>query len=125
MSTPQLKPVATYAGVLGAVLARQRSARGMTQAQLAEAVGLSQSAWSRVENGSSAATADQLALAAGVLGVSPGKLVSDADQAAASLSRRGVRVVPSRTDTTLEGAVVVLGLAALLGLVLVAASKGK
>ena len=125
MSTPQIKPVATYSGVLGAVLARHRDARGLTQGQLAEAVGLSQSAWSRVENGATSMTADQLALAAAALRSSPGALVADADATAASLRRRGVDVVPSRADKALDGAVVVLGLAALLSLVLVVASKRK
>lgn len=57
---------------------------------------MSQSTWSRIENGNSALTIDQLNLAADALGTQPSRLLHEADEAVRSLKSRGVRVEPER-----------------------------
>jgi Zn-dependent peptidase ImmA (M78 family)/DNA-binding XRE family transcriptional regulator len=62
---------------LGRRIARARERRGLTQAQLAEAVGLSQSAISRIESGLRAVDSLELARIATVLGVSVLELLEE------------------------------------------------
>ena len=116
MATPKLKPATTYPSVLGAVLVHHRKAKGMPQAELAEAAGLSQPAWSRIENGGSPITIEQLVTAATALGLNPGELIAATDKAVAHLRRQGVTVDPQRMEGLLRGAQIALGLAALIAL---------
>lgn len=62
---------------LGRRIARARERRGLTQAQLAEALGLSQSAISRIESGVRAVDSLELARIAAVLGVSVLELLEE------------------------------------------------
>jgi len=52
-SIPHPRPVVTYPSLVGKILAQQREIRGIKQGAIAEALGLSQSAYSRLESGES------------------------------------------------------------------------
>ena len=82
-----MKLATTYGAILGMVLENLREDAGVTQAQMAERVGIAASTWSRVENGRQTASIDQVALAAAELGVSPGDIVGRADAVRAEIAR--------------------------------------
>jgi DNA-binding XRE family transcriptional regulator len=90
----------TTASLLGFVLARRRSARSprLRQEDLARAVGVSQSAWSRVELGDNALTVDALFAVAQALGATASAILAEVEDLAQRLPRSGVRVVNARTE---------------------------
>ena len=67
MARKSIQLITSYATIVGAVIVHRRQVLGMTQAGLAERVGLAPSTWSRVETGTSALSVPQLARAAEVL----------------------------------------------------------
>jgi transcriptional regulator with XRE-family HTH domain len=101
MSPSNLRPATTYAAVVGRCLAAIRTDAGLGQADLAAALGVDPSAWSRVESGTTAATVEQLALAGDRLGLRPGEILLRADQAADELRRHGIHVEPRRALATI------------------------
>lgn len=107
-----LVPATSYPALVGAVLVELREHRGLTQADLATQMGLAASTWSRIENGSSALSIDQLALVAKALGVRPGEILQHADRVQDVASERKVRVEPERISSA---DAVTLGLAVLGG----------
>ena len=125
MSTQELKPGTSYPAVVGSVLVKLRCERNVLQGDLAEAVGVTQATWSRIENGSSALTIEQIALAAGRLGVSPHSILSYADEAAEELRQRGVRVELTRNSLSLESGIALIGAAALGALIATIIFKAK
>jgi transcriptional regulator with XRE-family HTH domain len=79
----------SYSAIVGGVIVELRGARGVTQAAVAEAVGVHSSVWSRAERGQSAITVEQLRRAAGVLGRSPSAILAVADDQVRGDTRRG------------------------------------
>lgn len=67
---------------IGARIAHERDAAGLTQAQLAVAVGLDQAVISRIESGDTALTAHRAAEIAKALGISIGRLYGEIPAAA-------------------------------------------
>ena len=86
----------TYQAVLGRLIAQKRKERNLDQEEMARRVGVSRSTWSRIESGSSTLSLDQLAKAAGALGMTMGELMLEADDLVRELRRRGVEVHDSR-----------------------------
>ncbi|WP_424191190.1 helix-turn-helix domain-containing protein [Ampullimonas aquatilis] len=114
-STPQpLKPVVTYPSLVGRILAQQREARGIKQGELAAQLGLSQSAYSRLESGESVLNLSQLRNVAAQLGLQPSQVLKWADQYEAQLRQQGVDVVAEKQDHTAAIAIGFGLLAALL-----------
>jgi transcriptional regulator with XRE-family HTH domain len=66
---------------LGSRLRELRDTSGMSQGELADALGVDQSTVSRIERGQRAVTARELALASGALRVTLGEIVDPASQA--------------------------------------------
>ncbi len=93
---PSMKNETTYQAVLGRLIARKRQERRMDQSELARCVGVNRSTWSRIEAGSSALSMDQLAKAAGALGVSLGDLMLEVDDIVRELRNHDVEVHQSR-----------------------------
>lgn len=118
-----MKPATTYPAIIGGVLARLRNGRGLDQGKMAESVGVGQSTWSRVENGASALTIEQLATAAAVLGARPSEILAMADRSAADLRQRGIVVQLKRQSELTETELVLIGATALT--ILLAAILGK
>lgn len=125
MSTPNLKPAATYPALVGTVLAQLRARQGLQQGEVARAVGVGQSTWSRIENGTSALTIEQLGAASKVLRTSSDEVLRRAEEAAKLLRKRGVRVEPVRVADPLAVGLVLIAAAALVVVVLAALSKKK
>jgi transcriptional regulator with XRE-family HTH domain len=80
----------TYPAVFGAFLSTKRKERGLSQAEIAETVGLTLSTWSRIENGETALTLEQLAQVALALSVTPGEMMTIVDTIVAELSKKGI-----------------------------------
>lgn len=79
----------TSNAVLGHLLALIRRRRDLTQAQVAESLGLAGSTWSRVEKGETAITVEQLRAVAAKLNVSATVVLGLAEQAENALRRSG------------------------------------
>lgn len=87
-------PVTTSSAVLGQTLIALRKAKGMTQGQVAEAMGMSSSNWSRAEKGESSLTVDQLRMVSRVLETTPEKILNAADAAEQEAINKGLKVIP-------------------------------
>lgn len=117
MSTQELKPGTSYPAVVGGVLVKLRNQQGVRQGDLAQAVGVTQATWSRIENGSSALTIEQMGLAAARLGMLPAQVLELADRAVGQLQQRGVRVEPTRSAANIDSGTALIGAAALGALI--------
>lgn len=113
-STPPLKPLVTYPALVGKILAQQREARGIKQGDLSATLGLSQSAYSRLESGDSVLNLSQLRNVAMKLGLQPAQVLQWADQYAAQLRQQGVDVISEKPDNPAAIAIGLGLLAALL-----------
>lgn len=109
-STPP-QPVVTYSSLVGKILAREREQRHIKQGDLALAVGLSQSAYSRLESGESILNLSQLRNACTQLGLSPAAILSAADECESELRDQNVAVI-SEKPTNPAAIAVGLGLLA-------------
>ena len=118
-----LVPATTYPAIVGRVLAETRKRSGIQQAQLAEALGVNQPAWSKIERGTTPITVEQLAIAAKVLHTTPASLLQRADLAVEYAEARGVRVEERRVSDALSTGLALMGAAALGALVLAALGK--
>ena len=101
--------VTTSGAVLGAALVHLRTVKGMKQAELATAVGLSASTWSRIEKGESGLSIDQLRQVAKVLGTTPGDILDLQEKWEAKAVKTGLRVAEG---TVVAGAASLMGTAA-------------
>lgn len=113
-SNPLQKPLVTYPALVGKILAQQREARSIKQGDLAATLGLSQSAYSRLESGDSVLNLSQLRNAARELGLQPGLVLQRADQYEARLQQQGVDVISEKPDNPAAIAIGLGLLAALL-----------
>lgn len=124
-NTPRrLSPATTYPTVVGQVLRELRRTKDLQQAQLADTLAITQSAYSRIESGAAAPTVEQLALLAHALGVSPGEVLRRADEAAAYATDNGVQVLPTRSTGPLVAGLLLIGGAAVGALVGAALARG-
>lgn len=113
-STPPPKPLVTYPALVGKILAQQREAHGIKQGDLAATLGLSQSAYSRLESGDSVLNLSQLRNAATQLGLQPAQVLQWADEYEARLRQQGVDVISEKPDNPAAIAIGLGLLAALL-----------
>lgn len=114
-SSPPPQPVVTYPALVGKILAREREARGIKQGDLAAALGLSQSAYSRLESGDSVLNLSQLRNIAARLGLQPTLILKWADQYELQLRQQGVEIVSEKQDNS---AAIVIGLGLLAALLM-------
>ncbi|TXH74718.1 MAG: XRE family transcriptional regulator [Thiobacillus sp.] len=114
-SIPHPRPVVTYPSLVGKILAQQREIRGIKQGAIAEALGLSQSAYSRLESGESVLNLSQLRNISTQLHLQPAQVLSLADQYETQLSLQGVAVIAEKPDNP---AAVAIGLGLLAALLL-------
>ncbi len=108
----------SYRALLGQIVVRHRNARGVSQKQLADRLGITPASLSRLETGQSSFNIDQLAVVAHALKTTPNQLTAEADNFARQLTAAGHNVVRSVQEakedwTPLLGAALV---AVLLGL---------
>ena len=112
-STPPLKPIVTYPTLVGRLLVQRRGQLGLKQGAVAEAIGMSQSAYSRLESGESVLNLAQLRSICLQLGLSPAQVLHAADQYERHLRNQGVDVVAEK-PTNQAAIAVGLGLLAAL-----------
>ena len=117
MSSKPLRTVTSYPAIVGQVLSELRRRSGIDQAELADFVGVTQSTWSRIENGASALTIEQLAIAADALGIKRSEILELADQSVNELKSRGIEIEDKRISGGLDKGLVILGAAAIGGLI--------
>lgn len=86
------KPTIPYTALVGQVLLRHRGRMGLHQSDLAAALTVSQSAYSRVEQGDTTISISQLRVIARRLGIKPGDILIEADGLAERLRLQGVAV---------------------------------
>lgn len=118
-----MKPETSYPAIIGRILEHSRKEAGLDQKVIAEGLGLTQSAWSRIERGQSGLSMEQLLRVSSILGKKPHEIIADADQATSRLKEDGITVHPnvvSKPDDTIAW----LALAA-LGLMVVAILSKK
>lgn len=109
------KPVVAYPALVGRIVAQQRETRGIKQGDFATTLGLSQSAYSRLESGESVLNVSQLRSAAVQLSMQPSQILRLADQYEAQLRSQGVEVVSAKQD---HSAAIAVGLGLLAALLL-------
>ena len=129
--TSQAKPpprTTSTSRILGWMLARRRESMPvpLSQGDLGALIGVTQSAWSRVELGENALTVDGLLAVAAGLGVPASELLRDLEQHVVHLQGAGVRVVNERrgATATTPGAAFLAG-AALTGIIVAALMDGS
>lgn len=91
-----ISAVATFPSVVGLVLEAVRKERGLSQGEIAPIVGVAVSTWSRIENGESALTVEQLAKAAQVLQTLPSSILRAAEEKLVDLKNHGVTISADR-----------------------------
>jgi transcriptional regulator with XRE-family HTH domain len=115
----EMKTVTTYAAIVGAVLGQIRSAAGLKQSDLAEAVGVGPSTWSRIEKGESSLSTDQLKLAADALKMPPSRILELVDVAEKATVEKGIaREAVGQSQWTAAAGAIALGLIPIVGSVL-------
>jgi transcriptional regulator with XRE-family HTH domain len=91
----------TYSAILGVVLTNLRKQQSIEQGTMAEAMGLSQASYSRLEAGKSAFSIDQMYQAADALNVDTLKVVEEIQKYKRNLEASGIKVEPQiRGNTT-------------------------
>lgn len=123
MANKKLQPSTTYAAIVGRILTQHRQRKGLEQGDLAKALGLGQSSWSRIERGDSIINIEQLYAASDILGVPANRILGEADDAARELQNRDVDVTTAKSIKESNGALALIGITALAALII--ASKGK
>ncbi|MCR4378058.1 MAG: helix-turn-helix domain-containing protein [Rhodospirillales bacterium] len=91
METPTL--VTTTGAVLGQTLVVLRKAKNLRQSDLAAAVGVSPSNWSRIEKGEATLSVDQLRIAADFLDTTSEAILGAAREGEIGAVRKGLKVV--------------------------------
>jgi transcriptional regulator with XRE-family HTH domain len=115
----EMKTVTTYAAILGAVLGQIRTAAGLKQSDLAAAVGVGPSTWSRIEKGESSLSTDQLKLAADALKTSPSEILNMVALAEEVTAEKGIEREPvGQSKWTAATGAIALGLIPVVGGVL-------
>lgn len=118
-----MQPETSYPAILGRILEYFRKDIGLDQKDVADRLGITQSAWSRIERGQSGISMEQLLKVSEILGTQPHKIIADTDKASSKLEQDGITVHPnviSKPNNTMA----MLGLAA-LGLMIVAILSKK
>jgi transcriptional regulator with XRE-family HTH domain len=101
-----------YATLVGQTLSWYRQLAAVEQTTVADAVGVTQSTWSKIERGESALTVEQFAKAASALGRSPLEIMQAVEHSLTQLQLQGVQVLRDRPNPPISGGAL-LGIAAL------------
>lgn len=91
-SFPRTVVATTSGAVLGALIVKLRDDRHISQKDLATAIGMSPSTWSRIERGDSGLSIEQLKKVAKVLELTPWYLLQLADEEEKALKERGIYI---------------------------------
>jgi transcriptional regulator with XRE-family HTH domain len=94
-----ITPAIPYALLVGRVLGVVRESRGITQGEVASKMGLTQSAYSRLERGESVLNVEQLRIVAGTVKLTVPEILKQVEEYEAKLKQRTVKLV-SKGDST-------------------------
>jgi transcriptional regulator with XRE-family HTH domain len=106
----------TYSAIIGNVIKQLRDTQSITQGGLAEKMGVSQAAWSKLESGKSTLSTAQLAKVADLLKVPANQIMQYADKAAANFKAEGLAVAYDSKEAESIG-LMLLGAAAIGALI--------
>ena len=112
-----------YRALVGQAVAGRRARLKLQQKDLADALGITQASWSRLETGQSAFSVEQLSQASAALGTSAGEILAEADRVATQLAHQGYKVL--RNPKEVEDDWRPVGAVVLVGLLLALAFNGK
>ena len=116
----------TFQAVLGRIIAQLREAHGKDQAWLADRVGITRSAWSKVENGKTGIPAAVLVKVGDALGIPASQIMARAEGVAKRLGDEGVKVHRDAASAKKSGeSASKLGLVAFLGAAVLGGVVGK
>ena len=107
-----VRPEITYTALVGRVIEHARETSRLHQQQIAETLGITQSAYSRLEKGQSAMSVTQLRQIATRLGIQPGAILHEADRLAAVLRSQGAVISDEKQEPGAAGLLIALGLLA-------------
>jgi len=113
-ATQPPKPTISYATLVGRIVEHHRRQAQMHQEAMARALGISQSAYSRLEQGQSAMSVTQLRLIADHLGTTPDFLLQHTRQYADQLRAQGVVITDNKQESPAGGVLIALGILAAL-----------
>lgn len=125
MSSKSLRNIVSYPAIVGQVLTKLRKNNGIGQAEFAETIGVTQSTLSRIENGTSAFTVEQLGMAADELYITPAHILELADESVIDLQMQGIEIQNSRISEGLDKGIVILGAATIAAVIALIVSKSK
>ena len=114
-STHPPQAVVAYPALIGKLLVQRREEIGFKQGQVAAALGMSQSAYSRLESGESVLNLSQLRNICAELRTSPAQVLRDADEYERLLRSQGVNVI---SEKPIDPAAIAIGLGLLAALLL-------
>jgi transcriptional regulator with XRE-family HTH domain len=120
-----IQNVTMYSQLVARLVGQLRQSKSVDQKQFADRLGVSQSNWSRAENGQIGLSLDQLAAAARELGTTPAWILARADVVAKQLKQKGVTVLMGRDAARDDQNFAYLGAAALGALVAAILAKAK
>jgi transcriptional regulator with XRE-family HTH domain len=95
----------TYQSVLGAVITHQRTSgeRTITQTEIAAALDITVSTWSRIERGESSLSLEQLVRLVAFLGMSLSELFKVVEERVGQLAAQGISVAVSKEALEKDG----------------------
>ncbi|MBL4828994.1 MAG: helix-turn-helix transcriptional regulator [Aliivibrio sp.] len=102
----------TYSAIVGNVIKRLRDTKSISQGDMAKEMGISQAAWSKLENGKSTLSASQLAKAADYLSIPTHQIIHYADDTKKGLKENGMTVTYDNKEAAKIG-LMLLGAAAI------------
>jgi transcriptional regulator with XRE-family HTH domain len=107
------KPTISYATLVGRIVEHHRRHARIHQEKMARALGISQSAYSRLEQGQSAMSITQLRMISEKLSTTPDSLLHHTAQYASQLRMQGVTVTDDK-QVSAAGVLIALGILAAL-----------
>jgi transcriptional regulator with XRE-family HTH domain len=107
------KPEVPYSALMGQVIKQARLEQGCQQGDMANLLGLSQSAYSRLENGDSMFNVWQMRQCAALLRLKPSELLQRVERHEEQLERQGVPIVEAKKENP---AAALMGIALLLAI---------
>jgi transcriptional regulator with XRE-family HTH domain len=112
-ATPIPKPKMPYAALIGRIVEHRRTQLRIRQEQIAQALGISQSAYSRLEKGQSAMSVTQLRIVASQLNTTPPDILDQTERYATQLRAQNVEVTDEKPDSN-GGVLIALAILAAL-----------
>lgn len=114
MASTTVKPSIRYGALLGRIIEHRRKQLNVLQEPIADALGITQSAYSRLEKGQSAMSVAQLRTIAPHVRATPAQLLEETERYAALFQRQGGEITGEKQESSAGGVLVALGILAAL-----------